>query len=221
MLESIRLAGGRRAFFILRQGKWDIPAYYGHGGELNMDLAYLMMDEPHGAPYTLDQAYPFIGDADTILFGFPDILFRPENAFVRLLEHQSQTGAQIVLGVFKADNPAKMDMLVFDDRQRVRDIVIKPAETHLTHTWIIAVWSGLFSKYLHDYVAADRQQRSQNSSNPNGSELYVGDVIRAAIRDHWTVETVFFNQGAYLDVGTPEDMQKAMSDSFWTIGGEE
>jgi glucose-1-phosphate thymidylyltransferase len=220
LLESMHLAGAKAAYFILRQGKWDIPAYFGHGGQLKMPLAYLIMDQPHGAPYTLDQAYPFIENA-TILFGFPDILFHPKDAFVRLLERQSETSANIVLGVFKADTPSKMDMLVLDGKGRVMDIVIKPAETKLTHTWIIAVWSARFSRYLHDYVLEDGRRRSKQSLNGKTSEIYVGDVIRAAIKDGLTVDTVFFNLGAYLDVGTPEDMIHAMSSSSWTFGGKE
>ena len=220
LLESMHLAGAKVAFFILRNGKWDIPAYYGHGGQLKMNLAYLMMGQPYGAPYTLDQAYPFIQNA-TILFGFPDILFHPKDAFVRLLERQSETETDIVLGGFKADNPAKVDMLVIDGQGRVKDIVIKPAKTTLTHTWILAVWTARFSRYLHDYIADDRRMRSKCNVNPNDSEVFVGDVIRAAIKESWTVETVFFDHGAYMDVGTPEDMINAMSNSNWTSGGKE
>ena len=220
LLESMHLAGAKEAYFILRKGKWDIPAYYGHGEPLKMHLAYLMMDQPYGAPYTLDQAYPFIQNA-TILFGFPDILFHPKDAFVRLLERQWETKTDLVLGGFQAENPSKMDMLVVDGQGRVSDIVIKPARTTLTHTWILAVWTARFSRYLHEYVIDDRRTRSKYNVNPNDSEVFVGDVIRAAIKDRWTVETVFFDHGAYVDVGTPEDMINAMSNSNWTFGGEE
>jgi glucose-1-phosphate thymidylyltransferase len=45
---------------ILREGKWDIPAYFNDGTALlDMHLAYLMMRQPFGSPFTLDQAYPF------------------------------------------------------------------------------------------------------------------------------------------------------------------
>jgi glucose-1-phosphate thymidylyltransferase len=220
LLESMHLAGAKLSYFILRNGKWDIPAYYGHGGQLKMHLAYLIMDQPYGAPYTLDQAYPFIQNA-TILFGFPDILFHPKDAFVRLLERQSETETDIVLGGFQAENPSKMDMLVVDGQGRVKDIVIKPAKTTLTHTWILAVWTARFSRYLHDYVANDRRSRSKSNVNSNDTEVFVGDVIRAAIKESWTVETVFFDHGAYVDVGTPEDMINAMSDLSRTFGGKE
>jgi glucose-1-phosphate thymidylyltransferase len=84
----MRLAGVTRAYIVLREGKWDIPAYLGDGTMLNMHLAYLMMRLPFGAPYTLDQAYPFVQDA-LVAFGFPDIIFQPDDAFVQLLARQA------------------------------------------------------------------------------------------------------------------------------------
>ena len=74
LLEKMRLAGVSKAFVVLRDGKWDIPAYFGDGGMLDMNLAYLMMKLPYGAPYTADQAYPFLQHS-LVAFGFPDILF--------------------------------------------------------------------------------------------------------------------------------------------------
>ena len=82
LLEKMRLAGIRKAFVVLRNGKWDIPSYLGDGKMLDMQLAYLMMDLPYGPPYTLNQASPFVKDA-LVAFGFPDILLRLH--FSRLL----------------------------------------------------------------------------------------------------------------------------------------
>ncbi len=51
LLERMRLAGITKAYIILRNGKWDIPAYLGDGKILNMHFAYLMMRLPFGTPY--------------------------------------------------------------------------------------------------------------------------------------------------------------------------
>ena len=63
-----------QSLLILRNGKWDIPQYYGDGSTIGMDIGYLMMGRPYGPPYTLDQAYPFIRNS-RVAFGFPDIFF--------------------------------------------------------------------------------------------------------------------------------------------------
>ncbi len=212
LLEKMRLAGATKAYIILREGKWDIPAYLGDGTMLDMHLAYLMMNLPFGAPYTLDQAYPFAQNA-LVAFGFPDIIFQPDDAFVQLLARQAATDADIVLGLFPAHQPQKMDMVDLDDDGRVRQIVIKPHQTHLRYTWIIAVWTPVFARFMHEHLAAIQKEYERDnagSNAPENRELFVGDVIQAAIHNDLRVETVPFPNGAYLDIGTPGDLVKAV-----------
>ncbi len=52
LLEKMQLAGIDKAYFILRPGKWDIPAYFGDGAMLSMNLGYLIMGLPYGVPFT-------------------------------------------------------------------------------------------------------------------------------------------------------------------------
>ena len=210
LLEKMRLAGVSKVFIILREGKWDIPAYFGDGHWLNLDLAYLMMRLPYGAPYTLDQAYPFT-KAATILFGFPDILFEPQDAFMQLLAQQKRAGAELVLGLFPAENPQKMDMVETDEAGRVRRIEIKPPQTDLAYTWIIAVWTPLFSRYMHHYLLAAQASAPADRTPP---ELYVGHVVQAAIDDGLRVDSVRFSAGRCLDIGTPDSLVRIQSEEF-------
>ncbi len=132
LLEKMRLAGITNTYIVLRKGKWDIPAYLGDGKKLNMNFAYLMMRLPFGAPYTIDQAYPFVKDA-LVAFGFPDIIFKTEDAFVQLLERQTDTNADVILGVFPVDKPQKWDMVNICDDGRIKQILIKPIKTNLPY----------------------------------------------------------------------------------------
>ena len=84
LLDKMRLAKITKAFIILREGKWDIPAYLRDGKVLGIHLAYLIMDAPFGVPFTLDQAFPFVHEA-IIALGFPDIYFEQDDVFVKLL----------------------------------------------------------------------------------------------------------------------------------------
>lgn len=212
LLERMRRAGITRVYIVLREGKWDIPTYLGDGTILNMHLAYLMMRLPFGAPYTVDQAYPFVQNA-LVAFGFPDIIFQPEDAFVRLLARQASTKADVVLGLFPTDQPQKVDMVDLDDDGRIRLIEIKPAQTHLRYTWIIAVWTPVFTRFMHEYLAAIPNVNEQgliDGDAPKPSELFVGDVIQAAIHIGLRVEAVPFPNDTYLDIGTPDDLIKAI-----------
>ena len=147
----MRLAGIRKAYIILRKGKWDIPAYLRDGNMLGIHLAYLMMNLPFGVPYTLDQAYPFLNNCKVAL-GFPDIIFGPDDAFEQLLARQAQSKADIVLALFPAHQPHKADMVDVDADGRIREIQVKPARTHLRFAWVIAVWTPVFTQFMHEHL---------------------------------------------------------------------
>src|SRR4030042_7170203 len=85
LIRYFKLADITDIYFIIRKGKWDIPAYFGDGSEFNVHIGYLMMNLPYGTPFTLNQACPFIKDK-IVALGFPDIRFNPENAFAPLKE---------------------------------------------------------------------------------------------------------------------------------------
>ena len=210
LLEKMRRADVKKAYFILRQGKWDIPAYFGDGKMLDMHIGYLIMDLPFGVPFTLDQAYPFLKNAK-IAFGFPDIIFEPDDAFVQLLSKREQTNADIVLGLFEASRPQKMDMVEFDNQGSICKIDIKPTSTQLCYTWIIAVWSGRFTEFMHEFVMEHKQRYiAETDGMPKNKEVFVGDVIQAAVNTDIKIESVIFEKGKYIDIGTPEDLARAV-----------
>ena len=216
LLEKMRFAGISKAYIILRKGKWDIPGYLQDGSMLGMHLAYLMMNLPFGVPYTLDQAYPFLNNS-TVALGFPDIIFRPDDAFVQLLARQAQSNADLVLALFPAHQPNKADMVDVDADGRIRGIQVKPARTHLRFAWIIAVWTPVFTQFMHKYLARIQEEnRQHNTGNnlPESQELFVGDVIQAAIGDNMHVEGIIFKDGTYLDIGTQDNLFQAVRDSI-------
>lgn len=212
LLEKMRLAGAKKAFVVLSKGKWDIPAYFGNGSTLDMTLAYLITDLPYGVPFTLDNAVPFICNT-RVLVGFPDILFQPEDAYLQLLDRMDAGRADIVLGLFPADKPHKMDMVDLNTDGTIAGIEIKPVRTRLRWTWIIAVWSDPFTQFMHDSVQRHLGVIAAAKSGfpkKEQQEIFVGDVIREAIGTDLKIDQVMFPQGTYIDVGSPEDMVAAI-----------
>ena len=208
LLEKMRLAGIEQAYFILRDGKWDIPAYFRDGGSIDMHLGYLLVTVPYGVPYTLDQAYPFVRHARVAL-GFPDILFSPDDAFATLLAHQAKRGADVVLGLFPAGEPSTMDMVAVDTTGAIKQIVIKPRQSDLKHTWGIAVWSPTFTEFMHSWL------RDRSTSDAAKTELYIGEVIQHGINAGLKVEGIMVSQRPYLDIGIPENLARALrSDDY-------
>ena len=205
LLEKMRLAGITEALIVLREGKWDIPAHYKDGAIVDMRLAYLAVPPTAGPPYTLDYAYPFVRDA-LVALGFPDILFEPDDAFVRLLEHQARTNADVALGLFPADRPETMDVVAVAGSGRIEQIVVKPAHTTLRQTWGIAVWTPTFTQFLHDRL-------SQAPAPGEGTELHVGNLIQAAIEAGMRVEGLVVSGRPFLDIGVPEHLAQARSNA--------
>lgn len=212
LMEKMAKAGATKAYVIIRPEKWDIPFYLQSGSCIGLHLAYLIIDKSPGTPFTIDCAFPFVENA-LILFGFPDIIFGPDDAFLRLLDRQQDSEADIVLGLYRAHQPQKMDMVKLDDACHVSDIIIKPRFTDLEYTWIIALWTRTFTRFIHTYL-------SELSVKEAGSakELYVGDVIWAALQEGITVETVIFNDETYVDIGTPDDLAFAVK-KYANTGG--
>ena len=213
LLEKFKAAGISKTFIVIREGKWDIPNYFQQGQGVGLSLAYLVIPGSVGPPDTLDRAYPFIAQ-HRIAFGFPDILFGPPDAYRRLVEQQERTGADVVLGLHRIEDTRIWDMVDSDTDGQVREIVMKPASTTLTFGWCFAVWTPAFSEFLHQFLRADETKRKMSvlasTANDPGGDLAVGVVFQAALKAGLVIQTVKFPQDTYLDIGTPENLAKAV-----------
>jgi glucose-1-phosphate thymidylyltransferase len=206
LIEQLRQGGVRKVFVVLRKGKWDIPEYYGDGSLFGMDICYLIASLPYGPPYTLDQAYSFIRGAK-VAFGFPDILFGPSDAFGQALHRQKISQADLVLGLYRTDEARPSDMIETDRWGRVREIIIEPYKKKLKRGWIFAVWTPIFTEFLHNYLKKPRTSM-QLPGAPLPVELTMGHVIEAAIREGIATQSIFFPKQKYLDIGTQEGLQQ-------------
>jgi glucose-1-phosphate thymidylyltransferase len=206
LLEAMQSAGVKKAYIVLRQGKWDIPAYLGNGAMVDMNMSYLMMQHPYGAPYTIDEAYSFVRDVN-VAFGFPDILFNGSGIYQKLHEHMLAKNADVVLGLFPTRPGQRADMVEYDEKDRVKKIVIKPAESELVFAWITAVWNPSFSSFLHEQI----QEQLQRGTAGFSPEFYMGNVLQAAVDQKMNVETVRFPDLNFYDIGTPDGLREAIA----------
>lgn len=208
LLEKMRLAGIRRTYFILRPGKWDIPTYWEDGTLVDMNLGYAIVRLPYGVPYTLDAAYSFVQNA-VVALGFPDILFAPDDVYRRLLAHLSDSAADVVLGVVRVEQSQKSGMVDIDATGSVRSIVEKPEQSDLVYGWFTAVWIPSFTEFLHQYLI-DIELPS--------AEILLSDVMQAAIASGLRIEVEIFENGSFLDIGTPEGLVQAVRQSVEQLG---
>lgn len=213
LLEKFRAAGITKTYMVIREGKWDIPNYFRDGEHCGMSLAYVVISSSLGPPDTIDRAYPFVAK-NRIAFGFPDILFGPADAYNQLIRKQEQTGADIVLGLHRIEDTRIWDMVDMEKDGRVRRIDMKPHKTTLTFGWDFALWTPSFSEFLHQFLREDETQRNlqqlRSKSNDPSGDLAVGVVLQAAIKAGLCLQSVQFPNDSYLDIGTPENLVKAV-----------
>ncbi|MDW3649671.1 MAG: dTDP-glucose pyrophosphorylase [Bacteroidia bacterium] len=203
-------AGASRIFFIIRKGKWDIPNYYGDGSEFGTQMAYLIMNRPFGIPYTLDQAHSYVQDAICLL-GFPDMLVDPADAYKHLVDKLKEVDADVVLGLFPIHDEVqktKSDMVGIDANGDVLDIQVKPRETNLHYSWGMAAWKPDFSNFMHEYLKEDEKKFL---TNPDAPETYPGHVILEAAKAGMKVSSVCFDEGSFVDLGTPVKLKNMFS----------
>jgi len=209
LLEYMKEAGVKNIYMVIRKGKWDIPDYFGDGSMFGVNFAYIVTEPTPGTPYTVDKSWSFINEKK-ILFGFPDIYYKAKDAFGRLLKMQKDSNAEIVLGLFKANNSRKMDMVEVDQKFNVISLDIKPEKTKLKYTWLLACWTPVFTRFLHTYLSeiSEYNLNAGKGRKAGQKELFVGDIFNVAITKGMNVKSVFFEDGIYRDIGTIEDLKK-------------
>ena len=218
LFDKFRAAGVRMAYVIARSGKWDIPAYFGDGQLVGVDIAYLVISGSLGPPDTLDRAYRFLGDS-WVAFAFPDMVFGPDDVFRQLIGRLRETSAAVVLGIYPTEDVRRMDMIDVDETGVVRSIVLKPESTDLRFTWTCAVWTPVFTEFLHAFV--ERERRTHTGAtlrtayvDDAGGDLSVGVVLRAAVQAGIRVQAVAFPGEAFIDIGTPDHLRNAVIKSI-------
>lgn len=196
LLDSMFNAGAKKVWMVLGKGKWDIMNYYGDGSAFGGHISYLMMEHQWGMPYTLDQASPWLGN-ETVLLGMPDTIFRPGNAFKQILGKHHESGADVTLGIFPTDQPQRLCPVVLDADDNVVELTDKPAQSDIMNTWGCACWSSKFTRFMHEYLA---------STSKSTTEVVLASVFQAAMQDGLSFKGTFFEDGEYIDIGTPDEL---------------
>src|SRR5690606_31084402 len=124
-----------------------------------------------------------------------------------------QTNAVVVLGLIKISKYKSWDMVAFDG-DKLSDIVIKEDRPDLTWGWAHAVWGPSFTEFLHEQIqtrlASNNVKGSRTDATPR--ELYIGDIIREAMKGGLRVDYVKFDEGTARDLGTPEELLRYLSE---------
>jgi len=206
LLGSVAQAGIRNVIVVIRHGKADIPDYLAGQEWQHVDFTYEFTHGTSGVPETVALGLQDAGSRN-VVFGFPDILFEPQDAYTKLMHELENSNSDVVLGLFPTESPGKMDMVEIDADSHVVNIEIKPRTTSLTLTWILAIWKPEFSSFLIDLIDNHPARINSLATGPGGSHL--GHVFQLAMAEGLRFGSVSFEQGRSLDIGTPDDLSLA------------
>lgn len=203
LLNSLSSAGVRDVTVIIREGKQDIAEYLAGGEWHQLQFNNRITAGTSGVPETVAIGLRGITN-HRIAFGFPDILFEPGDAVTSMMRELDSSDADVVLGLFPTSSPDKMDMVDTNRGGQVTNIQIKPGNTRLDLTWILAVWEPHFSSYLLELA-----EGQSSGANRKPDIVHLGHVFQRAIADGLKIGSVSFRSGRSLDIGTPDDLLRA------------
>lgn len=208
LLQSMHTAGVDEITVVLREDKSDLFNYLISSNWRHLSFSVRTTAGTSGVPETTVLGLEGSQNRN-IAFGFPDILFEPQDAFKRLMQKLESQNADVVLGLFPTPNSAKADMVETNTEGKVIGIEIKPDATKLDLTWILAVWRPAFTQYLLKLFRCDSGRLNEIAADPEDNHL--GHVFRLAIADGMTIDSLSFRNGRSLDIGTPGDLALAQS----------
>ncbi len=132
-------------------------------------------------------------DPDAIaLFGFPDTIWSPPDGFAAL-RRVVEAGAQLALGLFDSDDPARADVAILDDEGRLMSVDVKPAAPATSLVWAaVAARVGVLRDILADAEPGNAFDRAARA----------GPVATVRL-------------GRVIDIGTPASIRSAPGDSVF------
>ncbi len=146
-LEAFKLAGMEKCFVIVPDWKPEIMRYLGSGFEHGINIAYLHNSKANGLSDAVLSMEPW-SDNKLTCMALPDTQFKPQNAFVKIIEKLKEENADLVLGVFPTDEPECFAPVTLHTNGQVIKIEEKPLDSKIMNTWGIAVWNSTFWNFF-------------------------------------------------------------------------
>lgn len=174
-----------------------IERHFGDGSRFGVRIDYRVQEVRDGTAGALRLAEDAVGGRPFLL-GWGDILTAKSN-YSRLLDRFRSGAADLVLAVNWVEDPHRGAAVYAAEDGRIERIVEKPPPGTSTTHWHNA-GIAVASSMLFAHVA--RVPRS-----PRG-EYEIPDALTAMIDEGRRLEVVPL-EGAWLDVGTPEDLARA------------
>jgi glucose-1-phosphate thymidylyltransferase len=205
IIDNLISAGIDHICFVINETKHQLIGYFGNGEKFGCRFSYVYQDfqsnkfaKSPGLAQAIDASYHLI-KGQRVYFGMPDTIISPKNVF-QIMKNTFQKEIDVLLGLFVTNTPEKFGMVETDNNKKVNKIIDKPIDSSLTKMWGCIVWGPKFSEFLHESV----EKREYDFAN----------ILNLAINKGLNVQSTFFPEGNYIDVGTFSEVSKLIKIEF-------
>ncbi len=188
-----------RCVVVISESKHETIRVLSDGADYGVPLGYVVQPDPKGLTNVIACARKWIAD-DDVLFAMPDTVIFPTDALASLHHARKAAGADLMLGVFETDEPARLAPVEYEADGTVIAIHDKPDDPPVANTWGILSWSPAFTALCSDWDAA-------RTSEAEGVLSHAMEAAREAGLD---VRAHPIEGGIFRDVGTPKGLTETM-----------
>lgn len=186
-------AGVSTVCVVISDAKLEILRVLRDGASLGCKVVYVVQPQSDGLWDAIERGIASFADKN-ILLALPDTVFKPENALHILRTKMEVAQADLMLGVFPTSTPEAQAPVQHQD-EKIQGIWEKPDPAPVGNTWGIAAWNAQFTARLPQF------RRSISEPQPSITLAFI-EALRAEMK----VLAVPFDDGCYVDLGTPEGL---------------
>jgi glucose-1-phosphate thymidylyltransferase len=186
---------------VINETKHQLLGYFGSGARFGCSFSYVVQETYElvngtspspGLAQALDSGY-HLTTGKIVLFGMPDTIIQPKGSF-RIGLSQFSNDTDLLLCLFPTSTPQKFGMVRYDSAGKVLEIIDKPRKTDLEYMWGGMIWGPRFTEYLHKTIIEK-------------NFLDFAQIINRAILDGYSVRSIPFPGGNFIDLGTYDEIK--------------
>jgi len=185
LLNHLRIGGFDKVYLCVGYLSSLIRAYFGDGTNWGVKIEYVEEEEPLGTAGPLS-LLPAMHGPFLVLNG--DLVTNLD--FRDIVKCHIESGSLLTIGVHKLDYRLPLGFLEINDRNRIVDYIEKPVRTYNVSMGI----------YVCDPAVLGYLRKNSYMDFP--------ELTQTLLRDNGTV-TPYFNDALWLDVGRPEEYERA------------
>lgn len=197
-IQALKKIGINEIVVIINWAKNDIIKYLGNGKKFEINITYVVQNEPKSLPQAIKEAYHLL-EGKVVYFLMPDTLIEPNDFLVEF--DTKPVEKEITLGLFKTTRPDKFGMVNFQN-DLVTFMEEKNSSSKLEYMWGFMRWKDKFSKAILNFPY-DLESKETTMSDVVNNFLLSGDVGFVKLDNY-----------KYRDLGTFDEIEKYFEEIF-------